>query len=134
MRKDITDLTRKSRLVEYFSETPRLDTTDTSLVKNISNFCSSQKRNSTLEYVIEFLQKPIFSKKNFQNKSNISNNEWKDNSNLKQNKDIIKKSSSKGGAIVIMNTKHYLYTISDHLNDEAVYKMVESNCDDSSNA
>ena len=84
MRKDITDLTRKSRLVEYFSETPRLDTTDTSLVKNKSNFCSSQKRNSTLEYVIEFLQKPIFSKKNFQNKSNISNNEWKDNSNLKK--------------------------------------------------
>ena len=28
-----------------------------------------------------------------------------------------------------MNTKHYLKMISDHLNDETTYKMVESNCD-----
>ena len=28
-----------------------------------------------------------------------------------------------------MNTKHYLKMISDHLNDETTYKMVEANCD-----
>ena len=28
-----------------------------------------------------------------------------------------------------MNTKHYLKMISDHLNDETTYKMVEGNCD-----
>ena len=28
-----------------------------------------------------------------------------------------------------MNTKHYLKMISDHLNDETTYKMIESNCD-----
>ena len=28
-----------------------------------------------------------------------------------------------------MNTKHYLKMISDHLNDETIYKMVEANCD-----
>ena len=27
------------------------------------------------------------------------------------------------------NTKHYLKMISDHLNDETTYKMVELNCD-----
>ena len=49
--------------------------------------------------------------------------------NLKKNKDIIIKESDKGGAVVIMNTKHYPKMIINHLNDEATYKMVESNCD-----
>ena len=31
--------------------------------------------------------------------------------------------------VVITNTKHYLKMISDHLNDETIYKMVEANCD-----
>ena len=39
------------------------------------------------------------------------------------------KEVGKGGAAVIMNTKHYLRMISDHLNNKATYKMVESNCD-----
>ena len=39
------------------------------------------------------------------------------------------KEGDKGGAVVIMNTKHYLKMISDHLNDETTYQMVESNCD-----
>lgn len=43
MKKDITDLTRKSRPRESLSETPQLDAPDSSLVKNKSNFCSSQK-------------------------------------------------------------------------------------------
>ena len=92
------------------------------------------KKKQYLEYVIGFLQKQSFSLKNFQNRSIISNHEWKDNSNLKQNKDIIKKKTDKGRAIVIMNTRRYFNMISDHLNDEATYKMVESNCDDSINA
>ena len=28
-----------------------------------------------------------------------------------------------------MNTKHYLQMISDHLNEETIYKLVESTCD-----
>ena len=39
------------------------------------------------------------------------------------------KEVDKGGAVVIMNTKHYLKMISDHLNDETTYKMVEANYD-----
>ena len=39
------------------------------------------------------------------------------------------KEADKGGAVVIMSTRHYLKMISDHLNDETTYKMVESNCD-----
>ena len=35
----------------------------------------------------------------------------------------------KSGAVVIMNTKHHLKMISDHLNDQTAYKMVEANCD-----
>ena len=32
------------------------------------------------------------------------------------------------GTVVIMNTDHYLKTISDHLNDETSYKVIEGNC------
>ena len=39
------------------------------------------------------------------------------------------KEVDKGGAVVIMNTKHYLKMISDHLNDKTTYQMVEANCD-----
>ena len=49
--------------------------------------------------------------------------------NLKKNKDVIIKEADKGGAVVIMNSKHYLEMISDHLNDKTNSNMVESNCD-----
>ena len=39
------------------------------------------------------------------------------------------KEADKGGAVVIMNNKHYLKMISDHLNDETTYKKLEANCD-----
>ena len=39
------------------------------------------------------------------------------------------KEADKDGTVVIMNTKHYLKMISDHLNDETTYKMVEGDCD-----
>ena len=65
MEKDIKDFTRKLRLVEFFSENPELDTPDSSLVKNKSNFCPPQNRNSTLESVIKFLQKQSFYEENF---------------------------------------------------------------------
>ena len=82
-----------------------------------------------MESIIKFLQKQSFYEKRFENKSNISQHEWQDFLNLKENKGIILKEADNGGAVVIMNTKHYLKMISDHLNDETTYKMVESNCD-----
>ena len=42
---------------------------------------------------------------------------------------MIIKAADKGGAVEIMNTKHYLKMISDHLTDETTYKMVQLNCD-----
>ena len=124
MEKGIKDFTRKLRLVEFFSENP-----DSYLVKSKSNFSPPQNRNSTLESVIKFLQKQSFYEENFKNKSNISKHEWQDSLNLKKNKDIVIKEADKGGAVVIMNTKHHLKMISDHLNDETSQKMVEANCD-----
>ena len=75
MEKDIKDFTRKLRLVEFFLENPELDTSDSSLVNNKSNFCPPQKRNSILGSVIKFLQKQSYYKENFKNKSNISKHE-----------------------------------------------------------
>ena len=108
MEKDIKDFTRKLRLVEFFSENSELDTPDSSLVKSKSNFCPPQNRNSTLESVIKFLQKQSFYEEHFKNKCNISKREWQDSLNLKKNEDIVIKETDKGGAVVIMNTKHYL--------------------------
>ena len=76
MEKDIKGFTRKLGLVEFFSKNRELDTYDSSLVKNKSNFCSSQNRNSTLESVIKYLQKQSFYEKNFKNQFNISKQEW----------------------------------------------------------
>ena len=75
MERDVKDFTRKLRLIEFFSESPELDTPDSSLVKNKSNFCPPQNRNSTLESVIKFLQKQSFYEGNFKDKSNISKHE-----------------------------------------------------------
>ena len=72
MEKDIKDFTRKLRLVEFSSENPELVTLDSSLVKNKSNFCHPQNRNSTLESAIKLLQKQSLSEENFKNKTNIS--------------------------------------------------------------
>ena len=129
MEKDIKDFTGKLRLVEFFSDNPELDTPDSSLVKNKSSFCPPQNQKSTLESVIKFLQKQSFYVENVKNKFNISKHKWQDILNLKKNKDMIVKEADNGGAVVIMNAKHYLKMISDHLNDETTYKMVESNCD-----
>ena len=128
MEKDITDFTGNLRLVEFFSEYPELGTSESSLVKSKSNFCPPQNRKSTLESVIKFLQKQRFYKKNLKNNSNISNHEWQDILNLEKNKDIVIKETDKGGAVVIINTKHHLKMIRDHLNDETTYEIVEANC------
>ena len=76
-----------------------------------------------MKSVIKFLQKQSFYDENFKNKFNILKHD------LKKNKDIAINDADKGGAVVIMNTKHYLKMTSDHLNDETTYKMVEANCD-----
>ena len=55
MEKDVTDYARKLRLEELFLENPELDSSDSFLVKNESNFCPPQNRNSTLESVIKFV-------------------------------------------------------------------------------
>ena len=129
MEKYIKDFTRKRRLVEFFLENPKLDAPDSFLVKSKSNFCPPPNRNSTLESIIKFSQKQSFYEENFKNKSNISKHKWQDILILKKNKDIIINKADKRGAVVIINTKHYLKRISHHLNDELTYKMLEANCD-----
>ena len=125
MEKDIKDFTRKLRLIEFFLENPALDTSDSCK----SNFCPPQNWNITLESVIKFLQKQSFYKENFKYKSNISKHEWQDILDLKKTKDIVIKEADKGGTVVMVNTKHYLKIISDHLNAKRTYKMVEANCE-----
>ena len=77
-----------------------------------------------MKFEIQFLQKQSFYKENFKNKSNISKHRWQDISNLKKSKDIIIKEADKSGAVVIMNTKHYLKMINDQLNDKQPTKWL----------
>ena len=71
MEKYLKDFNRKTRLLEYFSENPELDTSKSSLVKKKSNFCPPQNWNSALESVIKSLPKQSFYEENFKNNSNI---------------------------------------------------------------
>ena len=104
----------------FLGGNPELDTPDSSLVNSKSNFFPPQNRNSNLESIIKFLQKQSFYEESFENKSNISQYEWQDILNLKENEGLILKEADKGGAVVIMNTKHYLKMIIDHLNDKTI--------------
>ena len=55
-----------------------------------------------MESVIKYLPKQLFCEENYKNKSNISKHESQDI----LNKHIITKEADKGGAVVIMHTKH----------------------------
>ena len=76
MKKDIKDFFRKLRPAEFFSENPKVDTSDSSLVISKSKFCPPQNRNSTLVSVINFLLKQNFSEENLKNMSNIMVCKW----------------------------------------------------------
>ena len=49
------------------------------------------------------------------NKYNISNSEWQDISNLKENSDIRR---HKSGAVAITNAKHFIKMLSNNSNNE----------------
>ena len=93
MKKDIKDFFRKLRPAEFFSENPKVDTSDSSLVISKSKLCPPQNRNSTLVSVINFLLKQNFSEENLKNMLN-----------LKKNWDIIIIQACKVEQVVIKNT------------------------------
>ena len=128
MEKEIKDFTRKHQLIDFFWRTlKQKHLTPLWLKTNPSSVIL--KTEIVLESATKFLEKQNFYEENFKSKSNISKHEWQGILNLKIFKYIIIKEAGKGGAVVIMNTKHYHKIISDHLNDEKTNKMVESNCD-----
>ena len=106
LKKDIETFSRKLRLVEFFAETENFD--DDSLVRNKSTFNPPRNRERNLNMVIDFLNKQDFPERKPNNKSNLSKEEYNAMMELKNNQDIIIKEADKGGAVVIINTSHYV--------------------------
>ena len=104
MKKDIKDFFKKLRPAEFFSENPKVDTSDSSLVISKSKFCPPQNRNSTLVSVINFLLKQNFSEENLKNMSNILKCKWQNILTLKKNWDILIIQACKVEQVVIKNT------------------------------
>ena len=113
--------TRKLGSAEYFSDNSDLGTPDSSLVLKInkSSFSPLENWNSTFKPVIKFYKNKASPRKTLKLSAKI----------FKKNKDIIVKAAGRGRVLVIMNTKPYLQMISDHLNDETTYKLIELICD-----
>ena len=128
LKKDTEDFTRKLRLLEYFSQEENED--DISLVRNKGSFCPQRDRNKTLDNVCDYLKKQNHDPKIPNMKTNISKREYAGILELKNNKDIVIKEADKGGAVVIMNTSHYVKMIEVQLKSEnSSYKQTTKSCD-----
>ena len=96
LKEDLFEFTRKVRLAEYFYGT---EDTDTSLVKNKSNFTPAKYRNLALERYIDNLYNIPVDERNHNISYNISMAERNAIKTLANNDSIIIKEADKGGEL-----------------------------------
>lgn len=120
---DVTEFCRNLRLKEYFHESTHVNN---SLVKNRSSFVPPKNRNEALNNFINMIENyPLHNK--CENKSyNITLNERRAISSLAENKSIIIKQADKGGAVTIMNAKHYKEMCENTINDPDSFRQFEN--------
>ena len=123
LNEEITEFTRKIRLVEYFEGNE--DENDESLVRNKSNWIPPKGRDKDLEsFVSNVRDIPLHP-----NENNIKYNLLKPQQNcitsLANDKNIIIKEADKGGATVIMDTSLYREQIDKLLSNPDYYKQLE---------
>ena len=126
---NIQTFSRKLRLLEYFDDNSNENENDNteinkSLVKKKSTFCPAPKRNKILDQQIEYLNNLPLETINVEEKHNITKSQWLSLNSLIQDKEIIIKKADKGGAVVIMTSKHYEKMIYLQLHDEQTYKKL----------
>lgn len=125
IKQDKAAFSRRIQLAEYFHDK---DDEDESLVRNKSHWTPSLGRSTALDNFIKSITNIPLETNNQNNiKQNINKRERKAIQTLSNNSDIIIKEADKGGAVVIMNTKHYKEMAENTLKDENYYKRLERN-------
>ena len=117
LNEDITEFTRKIRLVEYFEGNQ--DENDESLVRNKSSWIPPKGRDKDLEVI------PLHPNENKNIKYNLSKPQQNCTTSLANDKNIIIKEADKGGATVIMDTSFYREQTDILLSNPDYYKQLE---------
>ena len=126
LNEDITEFTRKIRLVEYFEGNQ--DENDESPVRNKSNWIPPKGRDKDLEsFVYNVRNIPLQPNENKNIKYDLSKPQQNCMTSLANDKNIIIKEADKGGATasVIMDTSFYREQIDKLLSNPDYYKQLE---------
>ena len=118
----IYKITRADCDLLSFSKTKK----HTILFQKQSTFTPPRKRDRDLDHQIDVLNNLNLEKMGTKSKSNLSNVEQKQLSNLINDETIVIKLAEKGGAVVILSTGHFQSMIMQHLLDENTYKKLGS--------
>ena len=136
LQADITQFSRRLRLRErFFNPEDGDDSTDVSsttpgidlqhpLLKKKSTYTPPSGRDPALDAYITAVENEVLNKGPRKVHSNITNEERRAISDLKNNSDIVIKEADKGSAIVIMNTDDYLSECHRQLDDTTYYQPV----------
>lgn len=126
---DTEKLCRCLRLTEYFHgmETDIIESN--SLIQCKSRFVPGEGRNQYLDSTISAIKNIPAPKRKEITKYNISIQERKAITSLKENKDVIIKEADKGSSIVIMNKQYYLQKSYDILMNKSDYEELPENTD-----
>ena len=125
LAKDISEFTRKVRLVEFFEG---IDDNDKSLVRNKTNFVPPKGRDQLLDNFVEStINIPLETQDKSKIKRNISFSEQKAISSLANDTSIIIKQADKGGATVIMDRSFYQKQIEKILLNTEYYSKLDHN-------
>ena len=125
LTKDISEFTRKIRLIEFFDG---CEDKDDSLVRNKSNFVPPQGREELLDnFVLNTINIPLEPIEKSNVKRNISISEQKTITALASDETIIIKQADKGGAIVIMDKEFYRRQVEKLLFDNEYYQKLDNN-------
>ena len=119
LRDDLQEFGKKLRLLKHFHG--RQQISDSSLVKNKSNFVPPQVSDRLLTLFLESLTNISKTGSKPKNKSNISSSEKLALKNLSEDKSIVIKEADKGGATVIMDRTYYQNKIFQLLPDTETY-------------
>lgn len=125
LTKDISEFTRKIRLIEFFDG---CEDKDDSLVRNKSNFVPPQGREELLDnFVLNTINIPLEPIEKSNVKRNISISEQKTITALASDETIIIKQADKGGATVIMDKEFYRRQVEKLLFDNEYYQKLDNN-------
>lgn len=129
---DIKEYTRKLRLAEYFhSDDDEENITETSLVKNKSNFNPKKGRNALLDTVCDTHESLSTEDNTPKNKRqhNLLKSEENTIKSLLNDDSIVIKEADKGGAVVGMDAEYYKNKILEMLNNNEFYCEIAENND-----